>query len=118
MSFQGAVAPAVLTDDTERMRAAVLKLEMVQKRLESENEHLAEQLADAESQANDYANERDEALDEIGTLEAQVDEIAGHTDALARTWAMLKSGRADDALRELERVLSHLDSAWRTRAVA
>lgn len=113
------VASQVKTDgggDLDRMRAAMAELERVQKTLKEDLADRDAEMAELRSEIAAKDSEIDELEGALARAESGMDELEEHTDTLARLHTKIKRGAIDDALYDLEKVLSHLDSAWGTRA--
>jgi chromosome segregation ATPase len=76
---------------------------------------LSEDVASATAEAASAQSEADDARLELSEAQDQLAAMDEHITALVRVRNLLASGDTRDALREIEDVLHHLDSAWSTR---
>lgn len=78
------------------------------------DDQVGEELLRVRAENADLKGSLNEALSDLRLLRSR--NIADNVDELARIRTLLHKGNAAEAKYQLERFLSHLDSAWRTRA--
>lgn len=108
----------VVARPTPRERALDAELAELRVALEVRDEAIAGlrgDVADAEAARSAAEDEASDLQSEIDELRADLERIDDHISTLVRVRDLIKAGRFDDAMRDVETVLHHLDGAWSCR---
>jgi predicted nucleic acid-binding Zn-ribbon protein len=108
-------APPV--SDVLRMQAAMAELDRVRKTIGArDGDDLCELVEEVVEDRNRFESDFLDVQSDMEAMEEEAYAFRDRVDDLARLRTAIKAGRSDAALFDLERILSELDSAWRTRA--
>lgn len=105
---------------TPRERALMDEVAGLRGKIAAKDERISElkeDLASATAETASAQSETEGVARQLNNAQDRLAEMDDHITALVRVRNLMASGDTRDALREIEDVLHHLDSAWSTRGM-